>query len=400
MQMKNTILTVIALITPICTAAAAEKCPKSGYPEFSWDTVPLFNHTARWNTTYAQDQIDFIAEHCQLAVFEKMHGLETLDYGGQVETAIFHDARRIKAINPKCKVLFYFNAFVDNVPTSWRNEYGESPQWLLRDDDGEIIYKHRSGNKLRTFDITRPGMLQWWKYSIQSALAHPAIDGIFIDALIQIVYFPEDKAKKWGREKYEAMAAATDALLQKTQQWLPDDAIVINNGLFANMPGLDDGGIGWLKHATGAMVEHFGAFRSRDKNGKLIPEDMAREIELIQKAGEMGKIVLVKGWPGSKHFLDPEFMKWDIHKKRAYAKEHLDFSLAAYLVAAEKYAYFAYNWGWGDTDGWFEWYPQFEKPLGEPKGKATRDGWVYTRQFAHADVTVDLKNETADIRWK
>lgn len=45
-------------------------------------------------------------------------------------------------------------------------------------------------------------------------------------------------------------------------------------------------------------------------------------------------------------------------------------------------------------------YPEFDKPLGEPKGDATRGGWTYTREFEHASVVVDLEKKTAKIDWK
>ncbi len=383
----------------ICSVAKAEE--KKGYPEFSWDTVPMFHHAGSWDTSYSEEQLKFIAEkNFSIVVFEKMHGLEELKYPGELENAIFKDARKLKKLNPDTKCIFYLNAFVDNVFTEWRTEYGKSPEWLLRDENGDPIFKIRGDNYIQQFDITKPGMKEWWIYSAKSALAHPAIDGIFIDALVQVVRFPEEKIKKWGRDKYEEMVKATYEVLKETKENLPEDAIIINNGLFSNLPGLKDGGIGWLEIVNGAMVEHFGAFGTRDKDGNIKPEDMAREIELIQKAAEMGKIVIVKGWPGNLNFIYPQYKSWSKEKKIEHSKKHLEFSLAAFLVAAEKYCYFGYSWGWDDRQGWFQWYPEFDKPLGKPKGKAKRNGYVYTREFEHASVRVDLENETAEIDWE
>ncbi len=88
--------------------------------------------------------------------------------------------------------------------------------------------------------------------------------------------------------------------------------------------------------------------------------------------------------------------KWD----GLYDAEELEFSLAAFLVAAREYAYFGYSWGWDHSQGWMLWFPELDRPLGPPKGDARRKGWVYTREFAHARVRVDLEDETADIQWK
>lgn len=48
----------------------------------------------------------------------------------------------------------------------------------------------------------------------------------------------------------------------------------------------------------------------------------------------------------------------------------------------------------------FDWYPEFDKPLGAPKGDAKRDRFKYTREFEHASVFVDLEKKTAKIDWK
>jgi len=56
-------------------------------------------------------------------------------------------------------------------------------------------------------------------------------------------------------------------------------------------------------------------------------------------------------------------------------------------------------WGYRDTHGSLDWYPEFDKPLGDPKGDARRDGWQYSREFEHCKVWVDLEQEKAKIDW-
>ena len=47
-----------------------------------------------------------------------------------------------------------------------------------------------------------------------------------------------------------------------------------------------------------------------------------------------------------------------------------------------------------------QWYPELSLPLGPPLGPYSRTGWLYTRQFAHADVTFDANNVTASsVAW-
>ena len=82
------------------------------------------------------------------------------------------------------------------------------------------------------------------------------------------------------------------------------------------------------------------------------------------------------------------------------AKERITFPLACFLVAAQPNSYFCYTWGYREKLGTFEWYPEFDKPLGAPQGEARRAGWTYRRTFEHVDVFVDLETRTARLDWK
>jgi hypothetical protein len=87
--------------------------------------------------------------------------------------------------------------------------------------------------------------------------------------------------------------------------------------------------------------------------GSLNVQQTANDIALIQQAGRQGKIVEVKGWPG-----------------------------------------------YTDSDGTFAWYPEFDRPLGPPKGEAAHSGWIYSRELEHASVWVDLEHQSARIDWR
>jgi len=82
------------------------------------------------------------------------------------------------------------------------------------------------------------------------------------------------------------------------------------------------------------------------------------------------------------------------------AQEYINFPLAGFLVGAGPNCYFQYTWGWSPDYGTFDWYPEFDKPLGPPKGEAVRNGYVYTREFEHASVFVDLEKKIGKIDWK
>ncbi len=78
--------------------------------------------------------------------------------------------------------------------------------------------------------------------------------------------------------------------------------------------------------------------------------------------------------------------------------------MALYLICAEPYSYFMFNDGYGVDNGrsmiWMKDIPEYQYPLGAPIGEATQEGYVYKRAFRHAKVTVDIKQETAEIIWR
>jgi hypothetical protein len=115
------------------------------------------------------------------------------------------------------------------------------------------------------------------------------------------------------------------------------------------------------------MVEHFGALQGESK------EVMVNDIEAIQQAGKMGKIVIVKAWPNFT-WLDKEMMDKPFEELEKLSREQITFPLAAFLAAAGEYAYLCYTWGYRENMGTFSWYPEFDKPLGKPKGDAVRNG--------------------------
>eukprot|EP01047_Picozoa_sp_COSAG01_P042864 COSAG01_NODE_3770_length_5716_cov_2.466619_3_plen_52_part_00 len=46
------------------------------------------------------------------------------------------------------------------------------------------------------------------------------------------------------------------------------------------------------------------------------------------------------------------------------------------------------------------WYPEFSEPLGAPQAPALKNGTIWTREFAHASVYVDVRSRVASkITW-
>jgi hypothetical protein len=84
------------------------------------------------------------------------------------------------------------------------------------------------------------------------------------------------------------------------------------------------------------------------------------------------------------------------------ANRRFQYNLAIFLVCAEKHSYFYAHDGYDAKKSriWMQHPPGLDRPLGAPIGPAVRAGYVYTREFAHASVRLDLENQTGKIDWK
>jgi hypothetical protein len=80
----------------------------------------------------------------------------------------------------------------------------------------------------------------------------------------------------------------------------------------------------------------------------------------------------------------------------------LTYLLAMFLICAEKHSYIDIHDSYDakTSKTWMTHPAEFDRPLGAPKGVAVRSGYIFTREFAHASVRLDIENQTGDIVWK
>ncbi len=370
--------------------ASASVAPPSHYPDFSWDRVPIAAHLGKPAGPFTEREARFIADHFPLVTVEKTQCMNLPSRG---ERAMGQAAQQIRKANPRTKILFYWNAFLAYPMYDAHQTFIAHPDWRLMDHDAKPVLVR---GRVPTYDLSIPEVRDWWSTVACQSVRDQAFDGLFVDALPKIGMLAEDNRRKWGAAKYEAVEAGLHEMLAMTRKCLGPDGLLIYNGLRGDREKWQDGGLRYLASADGAMVEHFGHYSGRDAQGRIRAGQLEMDIELIRQAGLAGKLVIVKGWP--KLSAEPATGASEATKSTAHAD--ITFPLAAFLVAAEKYAYFAYSWGYTDTDGWFETYAEFDRPLGPPKGPAVRDGWEYRREFEHASVWVDIQQERARITWR
>jgi len=370
------VLFTALLIGPVVSLHAAE-----GFPDFSWDRVPLYAHLGIGDGL-KPEQTNFLADRFRLITFT----------GGitknSVEPSIAAAARAIKQRNPKAKVLFYWAS--DMPKHQWKQSNATFP-------DGGYLHV-RKGKKTDSlvFDVCRQEVRNWWSGVAAKAVRDYSCDGIFVDGAT--AGCPDGPwSRMFGKEKAAAMDEAVFAMLKEARKKMGPDKLIVFNPLHGSDENRRGLGEQYLPVTDGAMVDDF----DRGANIKRqSPEYMANTIQVMRKASQDGKIVVFKAWPGFTWWSDKELMKKPHEEQYRVARGQITFPLACFLVGAGPNCYFCYTWGWLGEYGTFDWYPEFDKPLGAPEGEAKRDGWTYRREFEHASVFADLEKRTAKIDWK
>jgi hypothetical protein len=383
MNVSLKLMRLVVLSSVVGTWSVSLAASPRDYPEFNWDTVPVAFHFGKNGSAMTAAEAQIVASRSNLICLEKGHAGEQFEF---TEDGIEQEARRLKQFNPNMKVIFYWNAFLDYPMFRAHQEYQRHPEWWLRTLDGKLDKKHGS---LMRYDLSNADVRAWWTDVAHKAVVAGSCDGVFMDAFPQIV--ADANRKRWGDEKYEAIQQGLVSTIKETRAKIGADKLIFYNGIRSTSRGQI--GSEFTQDTDAAMIEHFGHFQSSSK------ESMLNDIEAMMKAGKQGKIVVFKAWPGFS-WVDKTAMKKPLEVKRRLAAENITFPLAAFLVGAQEHSYFIYSWGYRMRLGCLEWYPEFDKPLGEPLGELAKNGWTLGREFKHASVSVNLETKKADINWQ
>ena len=379
-------LGMIFLIVITASSAMGQEPARNGLPPFNWDRVPVSVHFGI-GEGLTPEQYDFIAEHFNFITLTA--GPLPRNSKGSAELYTAEAARAIKKRNPKAKVLFYWAS--DKPKHQSRISNAAYP--------GEYIIQtqKRNGQKdriIKWFDLSRKDVQTWWSDAAAAAVHKYACDGIFVDgATAGTPGGPLSRVV--GKQKAAAMDKAVFAMLKEAKRKMGPDKLIIFNPLHGHDGNRAQLGQEYLPVTDGAMVDDFDRLRAQSK------EYMANTIKTMRAAAKEGKVIIFKGWPRFLAAWRAGKMKNKPHDEVLLtAQKEIMFPLACFLVGAEPNCYFCYSWGWTAKDGSLDWYPQFDKPLGPPKGDAVQKGWTFQREFEHASVFVDLENRTAKIDWR
>lgn len=379
------LLLVVIVVGALNSVSAQENTKERTvhYPEFTWETVPICFHFGKSSDLMTNKEAKFVAEHANFICLEKGHAVQSL---GSTEEGIEQEAQQLKKLNPKMKVIFYWNTFLDYNMYKAHSDYEKHPEWWLKTLKGDLDLKRGT---LKRYDLSNPDFRSWWTDVAKKAVIEGTCDGVFMDAFPQVA--STANIEIWGDEKYAAIQQGLKDIIKETRQKIGDDNLIVYNGI-RSTPQMKIGNE-FPEYTDAVMIEHFGHFNSASK------ECMLRDIREMEKAGKNGEIVVFKGWPGFT-FIDKEAMQKPLKEKREIAAKNITFPLAAFLVGAQENCYFVYNWGYRMDNGCLEWYPELDKKLGKPLDDAKQTDWTLTRNFEYATVWVNLEKWEAKINWK
>jgi hypothetical protein len=358
-------------------------------PDFGWDTVPRYMHV-RKVTAFTPEEAAYLASF-PLVTFEKTTGMEEF---GSTEKGTLRAAEAVKRINPRTKILFYRNILVHYAMYDADTQLAAIPGPFLVDQNGNTRLVR---GKVPAYDLSNKAVRSWWLDQAEKVCASEYIDGLFVDGNIKVLE-PGYLHRQVGESKKAAVAKAYHGMMKKLPATLGPDKLLVANMIRARF---DKAGLEYLGYFDGSYIENF----EHAVGGMSREEYMVKGIAAIQTAARNGKIIAftiglgkhIDTGPGIDESRSSVSSPEDVRQRFIY-------SLALFLVCAEKQSYFMATNGYGVDDGsnplWMNDFPEYAYPLGAPKGRAVKKGYTYRREFRHASVVVDIQTEKANIVWR
>jgi hypothetical protein len=347
----------------------------------------------RKDTAFTADEIRYLASF-PLVTFEKGTGAKD---AGSTEAGTLAAARAVKAINPATKVLYYRNVIVHYGGYAANASLMEIPGAFLVGRDGRDKLVR---NRVQAYDLTNGKVRDWWLASAKRVCADPAIDGLFFDGNIKVLE-PAYLRDEIGEKKKAALVDAYAAMMQDARRILAPQKLRVANMLRARFP---DSGLGGVRMFDGSYVEGF----ETTVGNVPLKDYVAKGIAAFQAAARQGSLIAFTGGLGEEENEAgaKNQQRTDEIRKHltggASNTRRFQYLLAIFLICAEKHSYFCAHDGYDAKQSrlWMTHPAEFARPLGAPQGPAVRDGCVYTRNFAHASVRLDIEKQTGVIEWR
>ncbi|MCX7008382.1 MAG: putative glycoside hydrolase [Kiritimatiellaeota bacterium] len=396
--MKHALFTSITFLAALLLAplaglhAAAPSASPNRLPSFSWERVPRYIHI-RKDTVFTADEIRYLASF-PLVTFEKGTGAKDF---GSTEEGTLTAARAVKKINPATKVLYYRNVIVHYGGYAANDALTNTPGAFLigRDSSDKLVR-----NRVQAYDLTNAKLRDWWLASAKRVCADPAVDGLFLDGNIKVLEsaYLRDEI---GEKIKAGLVDGYTSMMQDARRMLGPEKLMVANVLRARFP---DSGMSRLRAFDGAYMEGF-----ETAVGNVPLKDyVAKGIAAFQGAARQGFLIAFtaglgeeENGAGARNQQRTGEIRKSMTGEEAVTRR-FNYLLALFLICAEKHSYFCAHDGYDAKKSkvWMKHPSEFDRPLGAPQGPAVRAGYVYTREFAHASVRLDLENQTGKIDWR
>ena len=362
-------------------------------PAFSWDCVPQYMHI-RKAEKFTDAEIKYLASFPLLA-FEKTTGHRAFQ---STEEGTIAAAKAVKEVNPSAKILYYRNVIAHYGTYKANAEIEKVPGAFLVGRDGKTKLVR---NVADAYDLTNSQVRDWWVGHAKQVCADPSIDGLFLDGNIKVLS-PGYLNRDIGKEKKAAQLAGYKTMMDETRKALGPDKILLANVLRIGQS--KDDGLEAIERFDGSYIEGFELAETQ----KQKKDNVAKGIEVFQKAARDGFMIAFTAGlselneeEGDLNPQRTDEIRKGLSEKDNHCKR-FEYLLALFLTCAERHSYFLAHDGYGAEKSkvWMNRNPELERPLGEPNGPAVRDGYIYTREFAHAKVRLDIETEVGEIIWK
>ncbi|ACI65020.1 predicted protein [Thalassiosira pseudonana CCMP1335] len=347
---------------------------------------------------FDDEQIRQVAGH-DVVMLEKANGFKTF---GSTEEGTLIAAKRIKAINSSCRVLFYLNSMI-HYPYYASNETFNEERWAMRNPKTDDHFKWFG--RFLSYDHRNLEFREWWIKRALDMLQHDEIDGVFIDAIIK-THTIESRV-----DGAEGHAAAYIETANELRARLPVGKLLIGNALRATSKGGvgGDGNLKHLRYLDGSYLENW------DKSD----EGIVKTIKLMDTALKAGRIVMLTSTPFSGYGVDEkqypqkqqdivaklkEIRRDEtIGKKYEYMAQFIEFPLGLFLLSVGRHSYFSYH-DKDDADPKLKaafdcnQFEEITRKLGQPLGDCVEEGeFTFTRLFTHLKVWVNVKRKEGKL---
>lgn len=353
---------------------------------------------------FAAENYAFVTTGCQC------YRAGELNHSYEVEALLI--ALRLKRVNPSLPVGMYTrsaNIIEIAVCSSFTPEWKKNAYaWSVKNASGHVV------SSPPLLDFSNPDAAAFWvraHHNVTTTMlpadigSGPVFDYIYVDQadLGPIPGVSAAQSAAIYKAKQAAIAALQAAITSNGhgQRVILNSCDTVENTVWDRATNI-----------SGAMFDHWSILQFLNHTtGDFKADEMDQAINMVSNGsfGDLG--VQIKGWPGpivkQKDVYPPSMTSPTTpEEKQQISKERFNSELALFLLVANPQHFWVYSWFW-DFDDYIPglpdstvpdtFFPETKCALGPPKGDYVRSPGtlVYTREFEHASVYVDLANRTA-----